>query len=357
MKKLRLEYLPALSMIILALLTFLAPNEIYGQDDEARQQNGLPTLVGSRPGATGLTNAGTTLSGTLTVQGIIDENSAPVFSVLLLLNGQPLAKQRVKNRGAFNFSGVPERGVTLVVEADNIEIANYPLSQLAPSPLPNRQDILIPWIQAGQKIKQQNEVISLRNSHPRSEANQKSLEKALDGIKENKVDAAIKLLKGIVENDAADFIAWTELGNAYFLKEKASEADDSYNKALAIKNDFLPALINLGKFYLSRKNYEKSVEILDRALVVSPKSADVNHYLGEAYLQSKKGSKAVVYLNEALNLAPIEKAEIHLRLASLYNAAGAKDRAVAEYRLFLKKMPDHTEKTKIEKYIAENSAK
>lgn len=84
-------------------------------------------------------------------------------------------------------------------------------------------------------------------------------------------------------------------------------------------------------------------------------SADAQHYLGEAYLQAKKGSKAVGYLNEAIRLAPIEKAEIHLRLASLYNGAGLKDKAVEEYKMFLEKVPNYKEKEKIEKYIKENS--
>jgi tetratricopeptide (TPR) repeat protein len=77
--------------------------------------------------------------------------------------------------------------------------------------------------------------------------------------------------------------------------------------------------------------------------------------LGESYLQSKKGSKAVIYLNEAITLAPIEKAEIHLRLAALYNAAGAKDRAIAEYKSFLEKVPNHAERKNIEKYIRDNT--
>jgi Tfp pilus assembly protein PilF len=62
----------------------------------------------------------------------------------------------------------------------------------------------------------------------------------------------------------------------------------------------------------------------------------------------------VAVLNEAVRLAPNEKAEVHLRLASLYIAAGAKDRAANEYRLFLAKRPDFKDRTKLEAYIKEN---
>jgi hypothetical protein len=47
-------------------------------------------------------------------------------------------------------------------------------------------------------------------------------------------------------------------------------------------------------------------------------------------------------------------AEVHLRLALLYNGAGMKDKAVLEYEAFLKKRPDYAERKKLEKYIAEN---
>ena len=77
-------------------------------------------------------------------------------------------------------------------------------------------------------------------------------------------------------------------------------------------------------------------------------------HLGEAYLQMKKGSKAVGYLNEALKLDPIGMAEAHLRLAALYNGAGMKDKAAAEYELFLKKRPDFADRKKLEQYIAAN---
>ena len=60
-------------------------------------------------------------------------------------------------------------------------------------------------------------------------------------------------------------------------------------------------------------------------------------------------------MNEAIRLAPNEKADLHLRLGALYNAAGAKPQAVNEYKLFLQKRPDYKEKEKLEKYIKDNS--
>ena len=102
------------------------------------------------------------------------------------------------------------------------------------------------------------------------------------------------------------------------------------------------------------KNYDVAIEALGRAVKLKPDSADANYFLGETYLQIKKGSAAVPYLNEAIRLDPSGMAEVHLRLATLYNGAGMKDKAVAEYEEFLKKRPDYPDRKKLEKYIAEN---
>jgi tetratricopeptide (TPR) repeat protein len=85
-----------------------------------------------------------------------------------------------------------------------------------------------------------------------------------------------------------------------------------------------------------------------------PQSAEANYLLGEAYLQVKKGSKAVAYFGEALKLDPVGMTNAHLRLAALYDAAGLKDRAAAEYEEFLKKQPDYPDRKKLEQYISAN---
>jgi len=344
-----------LGFVVFSVILSCSAFHIAAQDDEQRQQSGLPTFIGNRPGTVPGNNA--TLSGSLLIQGLADEPNMPTFTVTVLANGVNVARQIVKNRGGFSFNELPQLAITLIVEADNLEIASYPIGTLSPPPLANRRDIVLNWMQVGQAVKRQNEVISIRNLYPRSGENQKLFDKAMSSLKEKKNDNAQKTLKELLEKDANDFVAWTELGNIYFTDKKFSDAEKSYNKAISLKNDFLPALTNLGKLYLSEKKFDQSIETLEKALAIDSASADINHFLGEAYLQSKKGSKAVVYLNEALKLAPVEKAEIHLRLGALYNAAGAKDRAVAEYKLFLEKVPNHPEKASIEKFIRENSAK
>ena len=183
---------------------------------------------------------------------------------------------------------------------------------------------------------------------------EKLFEKATSAARDKKTDNAIKLFKQIVESDPKDFVVWTDFGTLYFRGDKFSEAEKCYLTALEHKPDFMLAQLNLSRLYLTQKQPEKVIQILTKALETQPNSADANHYLGEAYLQAKLGSKAIIYLNAAIQLAPIEKAELHLRLGWLYNAAGLKDRAALEYKQFLAKVPKYAEKEKLEKYINEN---
>lgn len=341
-------------------ISALIAMSVYGalaQDDEARQQSGLPTYIGNRPGSNPGNGQDARLSGMVEIQGLTDENKAPALSVLVLANGVVVARQRVKNKGGFSFTGIPRNGVTLVVEVDNQEIGSYPIGTLTPPPMSNRKDIYLIWSNVEKAVASKNEVLVLRNAYTRAEENQKSFEKAITASKEKNSSNAVKLFKQIVEKDDKDFVAWTELGNLLFKEEKYPDSESAYSKAIALKSDFMPAIVNLGKLQLSQKQFEPAVATLSRAVELEPNSAEAHHFLGESYLQAKKGSKAVEHMNKALELAPKEKAEIHLRLAMLYNAVGLKDRAAAEYKMFLEKVPDHPEKARFEKYIAENPPK
>lgn len=337
-----------------ALLFAINVPGTLAQDDEARQQSGLPTYIGNRRGSNPGNGQDARLSGSVEIEGMTEGEKSPRLSVAVLANGVLVARQQVKNRGAYSFTGIPRNGITLVVEIDNQEIGSYPVGTLTPPPMPNRKDIFLVWAQVN---KASAEKLAILNAYPRSETNQRAFDKAISASKEKGNSNAVKLFKDIVEKDQMDFVAWTELGNLLFKEEKFDDADKAYEKALSLKPEFVPALLNSGKLNLSQKRFDPAIASLTRATELAPDSADVHHYLGEAFLQSKKGSKAVEHLNKAIELAPLEKAEIHLRLAMLYNAAGLKDRAAAEYKAFLLKVPDHPEKARFEKYISENQPK
>ena len=125
-------------------------------------------------------------------------------------------------------------------------------------------------------------------------------------------------------------------------------------KATQVRPTFALAFINLGRLRTSNKKFEEALDPLTKAIELQPNSGEANLLLGEVYLQLKKGSKAVTYLTEAARLG---KPEAHMRLATLYNAVGMKDKAAAEYEEYLKKNPNYPEKKKLEQYIQANKPK
>lgn len=335
---------------------FATSNLIIAQDDPARQTSNLPTMIGPRRASDGIK-----VSGFLKIEGVENLSESPVFMVSMIVNGRLLERREVKNKGAFAFKGIPfGSDAVLLVESGNVEIkriSNFisAMATIGGQVMNNevRQDITILWLEL-QKARNLPGVINAKDFYQRSEENQKLFEKAVVASNNKKKDESIALFKQLLEKDEKDFVAWTELGTVYFIIEKYNEAEKCYKKSMEVNSTFILTQLNLGKLYLAQKQPEKAVEILDKAIAIEPASPDLNHYLGEAYLQVKKGSKAVGYLNEAIRLAPLEKAELHLRLAALYNAANLKDRAAAEYKKFLEKVPNYSDKKALEKYIAEN---
>jgi Tfp pilus assembly protein PilF len=289
----------------------------------------------------------------------VDESRAPgsapkIFNVILKGSfGNTVARQTVSDNGRFTFPHVGNGEYDIVVELESTEVARVHVTLNQSISTDIRQDIFLEWRGApGARLPKPGTVAA--DTYPRSSANQSLIDKALDAAKKKSYAQAVALLRQVVENDGKDYEAWTELGTQQFNNGSNDEAEKSFARAAAEKPTFLLPYLNLGKLRLARKDYDGAVEALTKAVALTPPSAEANYQLGESYLQLKRGSKAVPYFTEAIRLG---KSEGHLRLAALYNAAGLRDRAAAEYEQFLSKNPDSPDRKKLEEYIKENKVK
>lgn len=281
-----------------------------------------------------------------------DANTNVIFDVILYTRGNEVfQRQRVGNNGRYRFNNVFNGDYYLAVELDNVEIARMPvlISQNAVELI--RQDLEFRWKAPARTAPG---VISVPEEYKRSNQNRALYQRASHEIETRNFTQAIVTLRSVVEADPKDYPAWTDLGMVYFIQKDFEAAENSYTSAIQAKPDHVTALVNLGRVRLARKNNEGAIEPLEAALKADARSATANYFLGETYLALKKGSKAVGYLNEALKLDPVGMADAHLRLAALYNLAGYKDRAAAEYEQFLVKKPDYPEKKKLQDYIEAN---
>ena len=301
-------------------------------------------------------SSGFTLFGDVEVSGDgTSEAKAPTFDLLLYSrSGVLLDRQKVGNKGRYRFLNVPAGDYDLVIEFENAEVARAQV-RLVGVPTDFQQNVALEW-RPGPLTGRANkpEVLSAEEVYNRKEPNQDRFEKARAAFDKKDYELAIALLRQVVAEDRSDFQAWSELGTSYLVQNNLIEAERAYLTATEIRPTFFRALLNLGKVRLLKKDFEGALTVLGQAVVAKPTSAEANYFTGEAYLQIKKGSKAVGYLYEALRLEPIKMADAHLQLAALYNGAGMKDKAAAEYEEFLKKKPDYAERKKLERYIAEN---
>jgi tetratricopeptide (TPR) repeat protein len=276
--------------------------------------------------------------------------------ILYNLNRTVIARQTVTSNGRYRFNNLNNGVYDLVVESENVEVARIRVELVSPLATDIRQDINLE-LRGTDNLSTKPASVSAEDFYKRTPTNQKLFEKAQGATNNKKYVEAVGLFNELLTNDPKDFQAWTELGTVYLLEQKTTDAEKAYLNAIDSRPKFFLALMNLGRLRMMEKNYEGAIEPLTVAVDVQPTSADANYRLGESYLQIKKGSKAVGYLNQAIKLDPVGKADAHLRLATLYNAVGMKDKAVIEYEEFLKKKPDYPDAKKLKDYIEANKPK
>ena len=157
--------------------------------------------------------------------------------------------------------------------------------------------------------------------------------------------------------DPDDFIAWGHLGSLLTETSSFEEANTALRRAIEIRIDYTPAWLKVGQLRMAQQQHVAAIEIFKHAVSLDPTSAWAHRLLGEAYLQARQGNMGVQSLDAAIKLDPVGMAECHLLKARLFDLAGARHLAAAEYKIFLQKVPNHVEKKKLQKYISEHSEK
>lgn len=288
--------------------------------------------------------------GRIVARGYDPALKSPRITVIFLDAQQTHGRLPIDKSGNYCFRRSASGGGTIIIEVDGIETARKSISSL--SATRQREDFEISLPQT-QPLGAPG-VVSVKFSRPRNEKTVDLYQKAAEAESSGNAEKAVKYVKEIVEIDAEDFIAWAKLGSLHFESNALADAEAAFRKAIELKPEYTPALLNLGTLLAVRKDFEAAIDILKKAVTDDPSSGRGFRLLGEAYLQVRKGTLGLEALNESLRLDPVGMAECHLLIARLYDLAGAKNLAAAEYREFLKKVPKHPDKKKFEQYIRDN---
>lgn len=290
------------------------------------------------------------LYGKIVLEGVDPGSKLQKVVVGFTERAQPEKRMILDKSGNYCFRRTSgDTSAALVIYLDGAEVARRQIMSLGSAQ--QREDF---EIKAGGVTRAAPGTISAKYNYPPNEKTSELYKKAADAEREKNTDREIDFIKEIVKADPADFIAWAKLGTLYLEKKSYPDAESAFAKSLALRPDFVPAMVNLGRTYIAQIKTELALQILQKATAADPKYAKAFQYLGTAYLQAKKGSLGVEALNKAIELDPIGCADAHLLMATLYDRAGAKDLASREYRLFLEKMPNYADKRKLEEYIKTN---
>jgi Flp pilus assembly protein TadD len=329
------------------LISGLSIGELHAQDDETRQATGLPIMIGENVARGTRMN----VSGQIKLDSPEKPARRPVIVIQVLVNGAVADRTVANDTGHYLFRNIPRQNVSIIVEVDGMEVARQPVITAA---MGNpRLDFVVPWARPGANSAPPS-VLATDSYYKRTPKNEELYRKALTASRGNDAEGAVQFLNQVLESDPKDHVAWTELGTIFFKMNSLADAEACYFKAIELKRDFYHALLNLGKLYITKKDGVNAALVLSNAVAAKPSAAEAHNLLGEAYLLQKKGSSAAHHFNEALKIAPGEMADTHLRLAMLYDAAGARNKASAEYKAFLGKRPEYPERKQLEKYIADN---
>ncbi|MBK9153039.1 MAG: tetratricopeptide repeat protein [Chloracidobacterium sp.] len=296
-------------------------------------------------------NADSAVFGRITLRGFERSGKLPKITVTLIDRNRSEHRYTIDRNGNYCFRGIDGGGGQIVVDVEENEIIRRSLPSSTTQLRQHRQDF---ELNAPDDRQRPPSTVSARYSYPREGENAALFERAAEAERKKDRGTAVKLLKELVGKDAKDFVAWGRLGSIYFEQSDLKAAEAAYTKALDARPDFGFGMMNLGRIYLVQNKVDAAIEILLRSTQADPTAPRAFQLLGEAYLLAKKGTLGVEALTEAIRLDPVGMAECHLLMARLYDRAGARSWASREYQTFLKKVPDHAEKKKFEKYIKDN---
>ncbi len=122
-------------------------------------------------------------------------------------------------------------------------------------------------------------------------------------------DSAIRDFKKTIELDPKrSFVPWNNLGKLYYQEKNYQKAIEAYYEALAIKPEYLPALIGLGNALKASQLYDQAAESYNQAIAINPDYYEAWYGKGSVAEYLKQYQTAKGYYQKAVELKPDWKA-------------------------------------------------
>lgn len=158
-------------------------------------------------------------------------------------------------------------------------------------------------------------------------------------VESGKFDAAIPMLKGIVERRPKLADAHFLLGYAYLQEDDNDAAEAAFRRTLELQPNSENAHLNLGVIYLRKEKPDQAIPLLRRAAQGDPSLWQANFNLGLAHVIKGEHQTAIPAFEKAAAVEPRDP-DIHTFLGRAYLEIGQPDRAIASLLRSLELKPD-----------------
>ena len=117
---------------------------------------------------------------------------------------------------------------------------------------------------------------------------------------------------------------------------------EAYNKALAIKPDYVEVYYNMGVTLKEQGKLEEAIEAYNKALAIKPDYAEACYNMGNALQEQGRLEEAIVAYNKALAIKP-DYAEAYNNMGVTLKDQGKLEEAIEAYNKALAIKPDYAE--------------
>jgi tetratricopeptide (TPR) repeat protein len=142
--------------------------------------------------------------------------------------------------------------------------------------------------------------------------------------------AAVDLLKRLLDSDPKNKTAWLSLGNAYMSLHQTDAAIDAFKKQAELNPYDEYAYNSLGYAYSREHNYDQAAIALQKAIEINPLSKFAHGGLGGLYSEQHKYELAVPEFEKATSLSP-DNPSLQINLGDAYLNLGQDDKALAAF--------------------------
>lgn len=115
---------------------------------------------------------------------------------------------------------------------------------------------------------------------------------------------SVVLHESLINNDPYNYLAWYNLGHAYFGLNQFKKAADAFEYVILINEDFEMAYRDWAESLSKQKKFEEAIEVLKQALDTFEPYEEWYFNLGQLYSKTGNESKARRYFRKALQLDP-----------------------------------------------------